>query len=380
MTKFSSLNNFKEIKKISDNKGGEISFIFKKIFHKYLYDEFDDNEINNLIDNLLEASKEINPTLIPYSEITNIIFTLYYDNGKEATFTEKLKSKFEKRIIAKFAIIKNTKPLSNNEDLFTTPSQNENTTLIISEDYQNSLLVIYKIIQHAELALSQKQSLYESLKNDIDSLNYSVHSATEKYDNMMSNFISILGIFAAIMMATFGAIQGFTAIFSNENHYNLTTIILISCFGLFALISILFILLHSISKLIDKDLVNHYYEGTFFSKYPIYSHTLLFLLVIFVAALTHFFKLNPPSYMPDHLSENLWSYSLLVGILTVIIYFLHIFISQSYGYSHLNIHINSYIMKFKNKIGLKTLLNILLSVIGFLILIVMILITINIII
>src|SRR5699024_9177853 len=128
--------------------------------------------------------------------------------------------------------------------------------------------------QHAELAISQKQNLYQSLRDEMDALDNNVDEATKKYDNMMSNFISILGIFAAIMMATFGAIQGFSAIFSNENNYNLTTIIIISCFGLFGLISILFILLHSIAKLIDKELVNHYYGRTIFSRYPIYSHTL----------------------------------------------------------------------------------------------------------
>src|SRR5699024_4154438 len=101
------------------------------------------------------------------------------------------------------------------------------------------------------------------------------------------NFISILGIFAAIMMATFGAIQGFTAIFSNENNYSLTTIILISCFGLFALISILYILLYSISRLIDKELGHEVWSNNIFLKYPIYSHTIVAVYVIALFALTH---------------------------------------------------------------------------------------------
>src|SRR5699024_2769454 len=161
--------------------------------------------------------------------------------------------------------------------------------LNINEDYQNALLVIYKIIQHAELAISQKESLYQSLKEDIHSLNNDVYQAAEKYNNMMSNFISILGIFAAIMMATFGAIQGFTAIYSNENNYSLTTIIIISCFGLFGLVSILFILLHSIAKLMDKDLSLYTHPNTIFTKYPVYSHTLLFIFSITVATLVHYF-------------------------------------------------------------------------------------------
>src|SRR5699024_10830261 len=158
----------------------------------------------------------------------------------EFPFTEKVNSEFEKKISVKFnnKDPKDNKPL-NDDELFEI-SNNEmslkSNKLIIDNENKNAILVVYKIIQDTELAISQKQSLYEDLKDEIYTLDSIVHNATQQYDNMMSNFISILGIFAAIMMATFGAIQGFTAIFSNENNYSLTTIILISCFGLFALI------------------------------------------------------------------------------------------------------------------------------------------------
>ncbi|WP_152656698.1 hypothetical protein [Oceanobacillus sp. CFH 90083] len=379
MMEFNSLNDFKEFNKISDNKGGEISFIFKEIFEQYQYYEFEEKEVNKLIDKLFEASKEITPTLIPYSELTNVIFANYYDNGiNETSFSEVFKSRFEKHIITKFSIEKTENKLQKNDDIFTSISQHENTKLIIDKDYQNALLVIYKIIQHAELAISQKRSLYQSLKDDIDNLTDNVYSATEKYNNMMSNFISILGIFAAIMMATFGAIQGFTAIFSNENNYSLTIIIIISCFGLFGLISILFILLHSISKLMDKDLAIYYHPVTVFSKYPVYSHTLLFIFGISAATLTHYFKTNPPAYMPDFLIQNLWSISLLLGLTLTIAYFLHHIISQSNGYGYLNNHVSHYIMNLKNKTGLHRLLNILLMSIIFIILVILILLLINI--
>lgn len=313
---------------------------------------------------MIDEAKEVNTTLIPYSEITNIIFSHYHYNGNESSFTEQWKSVFEKHIIKKFGIqdVNKTDVVSTTDDLFNKPSISEQAGLNIDKNHQNALLVIYKIIQHAELAISQKQNLYQSLRDEMDALDNNVDEATKKYDNMMSNFISILGIFAAIMMATFGAIQGFSAIFSNENNYNLTTIIIISCFGLFGLISILFILLHSIAKLIDKELVNHYYGRTIFSRYPIYSHTLLLLFIISIAALTHFFKLNPPPYMPEFLVQNLWSLSILIGLIMITVYFLHYLISQSDGYGHLNRHINKYIMNLKDKTGLKNLLNIIIVI------------------
>lgn len=338
MINFKSLNDFKDYSKISDNKGSEISGIFKKIFEHYIYHDFEEKEVDILIGNLIESSKEINPTLIPYSEITNIIFTEYFNTDNETPFIGSFKSRFEKYIISKFSVKKSVE-------------------LKIDQEYQNALLVIYKMIQHVELAISQKESLYQSLKDEIYQLNQDVYEASNKYNNMMSNFISILGIFAAIMMATFGAIQGFTSIFSNENNYSLTQIIIISCFGLFGLISILFLLLHSIAKLIDKDLSINTYPDTIFKRYPIYIHTLIFITSITVATLVHYFKLNPPSYMPDFLSKILWSLTFLVSILLIIIYFVHYFFSQNNGYYYLNVHINQYVSKFKNWIGLNKLLN-----------------------
>lgn len=367
MNKFNSLNEFKESHKISDNKGRDISFIFREIFEEYSYQNFENHKKNiKLIDRLIEEAKEVNTNLIPYSEITNIIFSHYDYNGNESSFTEQWKSEFEKHIVKRFSD-KDTQTTDNTpttEDLFSKPSSSEMTSLNIDDNYQNALLVIYKLIQHAELAISQKQNLYQSLKDDVDNLTGNVYSASEKYNNMMSNFISILGIFAAIMMATFGAIQGFTAIFSNENNYSLTAIIIISCFGLFGLVSILFILLYSIARLMDKDLAVYSHPNTIFTKYPVYSHTLFFIFSISIATLTHYFKLNPPPYMPHFLTKNLWSLSILIGLFLIISYFLHYLISQSGGYYYLNNHVNHYIMKLKNRTGLHKLLNfILISVI-----------------
>lgn len=360
MTKYKSLDHFKNSNKISDAKGSKISFIFKEIYEEYSFHDFSNNKrVEKLLNQLIEESKEVNPSLIPYSEITNIIFTNYYNfSDSNSSFTEKFKSEFEKYVVHNFGegSSAHINPPKDNDDVYSKPSITDHIELIIDDDERNSLLVVYKIIQHAELAISQKQSLYEELKDEVNNLNNHIFDATQKYDNMMSNFISILGIFAAIMMATFGAIQGFSAIFTNENNYNLTTIILISCFGLFALISILFILLHSIAKLIDKG--HMYYGSDWFSKYPIYSHTLLIISFIFISALTHFFKLNPPNYFPDYLKNNLWSFFFLTLILFILAYFVHRLIARFQGYYHINNYLNSQVLKLKNKLGINTLIKV----------------------
>lgn len=365
MTEYRSLDYFKKEHKISDSSGGNISIIFKVLFEEYLYNEQSIKE--PLLDDLLEECKEVNQSLIPYSEITNIIFATYFHNGTENHFPEKLKSEFEKKIVKKFsrqpANEKEMKTPKNNEDLFALTSKYDSVSLSISGEYENAILVFYKLIQHVELAISQKQSLYEDLKEDINYLTDTVDSATGKYDNMMSNFISILGIFAAIMMATFGAIQGFTAIYTNESNYNLTTIILISSFGLFALLSVLYLLLYSISRLVDKELSPDSYSPNIFVKYPIYSHALVAIFIMFFFALTHMFKVSPPSYFPNHLVDNIWGYFILFSLLIVLVYCSHLLVLESDGYNHINRHISNYIMKVKRRLGLEKLLNWIISIV-----------------
>lgn len=157
-------------------------------------------------------------------------------------------------------------------------------------------LFFYKIIQHIELAIAQKESLFEQQTFTINELQRNISETSQKYNNMISNFIYILGIFAAIMMATFGSIQGFTSLFTNENHYSLTEIFLISSLGLFALLSIIFLLFYSISKLTDRDLADFpYYREKFTIRYPIYSHSIIISGLVFLFSLTHHVVINKPN-------------------------------------------------------------------------------------
>src|SRR5699024_4758891 len=88
----SSLSDFKDAHKISDHTGNNISKIFGELYDDFLHfnspfsDAFFENsdeknkgkeiEKNDQLRNLLEECIKTNPTLIPYSELTNIIFTV----------------------------------------------------------------------------------------------------------------------------------------------------------------------------------------------------------------------------------------------------------------------------------------------------------------
>lgn len=153
-----------------------------------------------------------------------------------------------------------------------------------------------KIRQHLLLAEQQKQSLYlkqqdkledlnkniESLKNDLEKSKSELKESKNKleenkslYDNMLLQYISILGIFAAILMTAFGGIQVFNSLFKN-NKFNLENTILLSCFGFLGVLLLIFMLLNSIAKMTNKKIDSN----TDFNKWYLRHRTLANSFVI----------------------------------------------------------------------------------------------------
>lgn len=352
MKNYSSLDDFKKENKILDRTNAEISGIFNKIYSAYMNSNPDEDRVFSMkqFDEILGKCKELNSSLIPYSGITNIIFSYpsYYQT--ENTFTEKFKSEFEKYLIVKYD--SNFQKEEEHHQLKTDDLYQDNTKdskISISEEDEVGIIIVYKIIQHAELAISQKESLYETQKANIDRLSFNISEASNKYNNMISNFISILGIFAAIMMSSFGVIQGFTAIYTNENNYGLSEIFIISSFVLFALLSVTYLLFYSIAKLTGRELSNGYGRESFIKSHPVYSYSILITIMLFILSLTHLFHYRTPNYFPEHLIDNLWGYTVLAIIIMFILYYIHRLINQSDGYLHINRFINYHIMSIKYK-------------------------------
>ena len=159
--------------------------------------------------------------------------------------------------------------------------------------------IFYKILRHIDLALIQKHRFatiklkeMEKLKQDYESLNKQYEelkeNADKQYRSMLTQFISILGIFSAIMMGAFGAIQSFANLFNNAKDISMGKILIISSIGASSVILILFFLLNGIAKLTDRSLANRKKEdSTLPQKYPslLIIHGMLILIVLIGASL-----------------------------------------------------------------------------------------------
>ncbi|GKV55959.1 hypothetical protein NCCP2222_19060 [Sporosarcina sp. NCCP-2222] len=160
----------------------------------------------------------------------------------------------------------------------------------------------FKILRHINLALIQKYTLMRIQMKEIDVLRREQRQLIERYEklkseadtqsrSMLTQFITILGIFAAILMGAFGAIQGFANIFDNAYALPLSTILIISSIGASSVLLILFFLLNGVSKLTERSLSSSSKkDGNLLEKHPslVISHAIL----IFIALIGFSMKLS----------------------------------------------------------------------------------------
>ncbi|MRG86719.1 hypothetical protein [Salinibacillus xinjiangensis] len=149
---------------------------------------------------------------------------------------------------------------------------------LLLEEKDETYYKCLKLLEHLELAQQQKDSLFYKQEQEIEELRNlkesfktqkkelekqmtRIRSLQETTDNMPNNFISILGIFAAILMGAFGALQGFTSLFDNSTDLPMGKLLIISSIGASSVVLILFLLLNAIAKLTGKDLSNTKNDG-----------------------------------------------------------------------------------------------------------------------
>lgn len=253
---------------------------------------------------LLEFIKESKYIIeyVPYSDITHII----YDDSSRDTHDD-----IQQLIVyfwMKYRTEQENQTLSN-------PAESIQLNLELDWEFYSSFdqgqeqkleRTIYKIVEHIKLAILQrnhsirerqhslnlidkeikdKQNTLSELEDKITSFENSID---EKLRSNTLSMISVLGIFAAVLMGAFGAIQGFTSLFAHAYAMDLSMILIISSIGASAVILILFFLLNGIAKLTERSLWSTKKEnGTLLEKHPslVIVHGILIFIFLVGSAL-----------------------------------------------------------------------------------------------
>ncbi|MGE6949718.1 hypothetical protein [Staphylococcus hominis] len=288
----SNRNSFDgSIKKIEDLY---IKFVSSmKNDNKEIIDKFDDFDFNDLM-NSIESSK-INVNNIPYDSITKFIFSIdtpFVDNDNKIeimpnNFTTFFKGAFEtflKRKYKKSKIIshenqitedeKQIKNLMNLVKYSKSSLANEYNTEKIKEDIK-VIEVVYKIIDHLNLAIEQKTGLYDKQKIEIEDLSKDLENFSKivddenekmkivqnKYINLenslskiYTDFVAILGIFASIIFGVFGGFQEIQLIGKNLNTTPIPKLLIFSSLVMLGVTLIIFLCFNAVSKLTNMPL------------------------------------------------------------------------------------------------------------------------------
>ncbi len=194
----------------------------------------------------------------------------------------------------------------------------------VIKEYKKEILELpNRINESVNLALGQYKALFEKLtkatniltdaiddlekvnknyEGESDKLNASskkldvaqkkLDVAQKKLDNSTSEFISMLGIFSALIFGVFGGFEAFKTIFTNIDKASVDMVIIDSSILLLGLIILIFLLIQSISILSGKNFLacgcknisecNH----KFYERYPLFSFSIgLFLFTLLLGLL-----------------------------------------------------------------------------------------------
>lgn len=269
----------------------KIGGLYKEFIKDYLsnnkdsikaFDNFNFNEIIKLIGNSgIEANN------IPYTYITRFIFNVEIpiEKNKESgieirEFVELFRGAFEDYLDNKYkkSSIINGKMKHDKEIIYSImveAKQNQNILHNYDKNRVNKDLpvikLVYKLIDHIELAIEQKIGLYEKQKDQIKSINEQIKNEstsidkiikeTEKLKGLEKNigkiyteFVAILGIFSSIIFGVFGGFQEIQLIGKNLNTTPIPKLLIFSSLVMLGVTLIIFLCFNAISKLINMPM------------------------------------------------------------------------------------------------------------------------------
>lgn len=361
-----SLNEFKKDNNIiTDEMRFDISNKFEEYIELFNENplEFSDNEPSEFkFEGLISLCKHIDFNSIPYARLTDLIFQhdelgeYFFKNGEKDKKEENgiapiLKSKFDSFVLEKYSLKHHFNKeldidMNEIEDLDSIYGDNSFIELDEIEIDINEIKIIYKMFEHIELAEAQKLNLFIHQKEKLKSISHSLDSQNEQleqqerlvksqnkkikkqqklvksnekiYSKVMSSFISILGIFSAILMGAFGGIKGFTSLFSTNK--NLIDLTIIATMGFIMLMIFTFLLLNSISKMTGEKLYENAKSNWWFTRHPtlIISLSLAFCILFLLTFSKYHEAINKTLQ-----TNNFW----LIVILSLLPFFIFVILS-----------------------------------------------------
>lgn len=153
-----------------------------------------------------------------------------------------------------------------------------------------------KFIRHARLAVAQKKYFKEQVEkanNRLEEINKTVSQANVEFNdirkNVYTDFISILGIFSALLFGLFVGFDTFKEIIAGiTSTAKISRVVIAGSLTLMGLIALVFILLSGISMLTSRQLKtccdDKFCRHNLYQKYPVFTISFVTLNFILIGA------------------------------------------------------------------------------------------------
>lgn len=208
---------------------------------------------------------------------------------------------------------------------------------VLIEGFQRVILHTRKKLSDTKSELEIAKTELNKTKEEIDAsynkVNGEIGKLKEDTSSIYTQFVTILGIFTAIIIGVFGGMEILGNVMSNIENVKVTKLLMFSSLMMGAIITIIYLLLISIAGLTDKPIRNcGCSKGTecrhsVFKKHPIYIIGMMSSLYLFIiGTIAHGFGTNNLKGMSflDNLMNN--GYSIIVVAILLLVVFMFAFI------------------------------------------------------
>ena len=245
------------------------------------------------VSELMRTMGELDVDFLPYSAITALVYNKYIDSMT-------MKKKSGHVDLDSFLNYYNDNLQQFENDKECVKCNQGQMCNGCSQSYRVAL----KIYEHLELAQQQLDSLFstheqkiseiedailevENLKKDNEEFVEKLERLELEIQKSTSSYISILGIFAAILLGAFGAMQGFTSLFENASSMKLSKLLIVSGVGGLTVVTILHMLLDAIAKLSNRSIRSTTEtDAPFYKNYPFLSVALYSLWAVIISGVS----------------------------------------------------------------------------------------------
>lgn len=276
-----------------------------KLYHLTAFESSATKLIDDQFTTVIVTLNYFEMEMLPYSAASKFIYEINDDDVEYffEFFQEKLSERIvdtDKEILQKATKLIEHLELANSQKTYLFQKQEKQL-----KELSKKMKAVNESLNQYEASKKEVEGRLEEFTEIVghfDELNESIHNVEKKVikfdedfeqveskferiekstEQITVNLISILGIFASILLGAYGAVQGFANIFSNANKISLGKILMMSSIGASAVLLILFFLMSSIARLTDRKYGN---GGTIFiNKHPIMFFSHCILIVVFTA-------------------------------------------------------------------------------------------------